>query len=97
MKLDLDKLEAIANKAKQGEWEWEVHDDSMASLVVSQGDPLENHVLSVSPCRHCASREGASFFGRCTLPSDADAAFIEAFNPKVVLELISLVKLAKEE
>lgn len=92
MSLDLDKLEELARKATQGQWEWVVHDASMASLQVVDGDPLESHVMSVSPCTHCTETDKPEFFGRCTLPSKTDADFIEAMSPETVLELIQLAK-----
>ena len=54
-------------------WHWWIEDHSMATL--SGQDELRDHVMSVSPCKNCIV-EGESPFGKCTMPSEADAAFI---------------------
>lgn len=62
----------------QGNWHWVIHDESMASL--GESDTIENHVMSVSPCKSCIERieKGDSPFGKCTMPNDIDAKAISA-------------------
>lgn len=76
---DLNAIEARAEAATEGPWEWLVHDHSMASLGVMPdpglGDPF---VMAVSPCKSCQSRvkDGQWKWGRCHTPSLDDAKFI---------------------
>lgn len=60
-------------------WAWTIEDYSMATLHNAESYLL-GHVMSVSPCNACCERakgEGAEWkWGRCTTPTDQDAAAI---------------------
>ena len=78
-------------------WHWWIEDHSMATL--SGQDELRDHVMSVSPCKNCIV-EGESPFGKCTMPSEADAAFIvQACNSHddMVKALTNLAEYAAHE
>jgi len=85
----LDTLKKLALAATPGPWKWTFEDSSLMALYGPR--ELEDHVLWSQICKSCAKR-GA----RCTAPSDADAAFIEAVNPKAILDLIEKHKRLKE-
>lgn len=58
-------------------WGWHIHDASAASLEGPKS--MEDHVLTVSPCKHCQGEEWQ--WSACTNPSETDAFFIvEAVN-----------------
>ena len=69
----------MTGKHTPGPWEWQIHDQSMASLGSGDspgyGTPL---VLSVGPCEACASRRTAWEWGCCQTPSLANARLIAA-------------------
>ena len=75
----MDALEALANEATEGPWNWVVHDVSMATLGVlpdpGLGDP---HVLSIGPCEACCKRAKPQEWkwGRCHVPGESDAKLI---------------------
>jgi hypothetical protein len=76
-----------------GPWGWYVEDNSMATLcgTLPNGnlDPLELHVMSVTPCRTCAERSAKDWtWGRCTVGKAADAALI-AMSPELFVYVIA--------
>lgn len=55
-----------------GPWSWTIHDSSAATL--HGADDMLDHVLTVSPCKHCRGEEWQ--WGACTNPTKANADFI---------------------
>lgn len=87
----IDELLPLGEGITPGEWDWLIHDHSMASLGVMPdpglGDAL---VMTASPCRACAKRAedaGKEWeWGRCHTPSEPDAKAIAAV-PKLFAAL----------
>ena len=77
-------------------WAWVIHDSSMASI---EGPKSEfDHVLSISPCKHCQGDEWR--WGACTVPKANDADFIvKAVNnhDALVKALETIINLSDSE
>lgn len=62
-------------------WHWAIEDISTATLQGPRGSDGGDHVLSVSPCESCLEYAKKNNhddwkWGRCTTPTEANAAFI---------------------
>ena len=64
-------------------WGWYAEDSSMVILCGHNQsgdlDPMEQHVASITPCQACQDRtkdKNVWTWGRCTTPTEANAAFI---------------------
>ncbi len=87
---DIDSLERLARAATPGPWKWT---ESYGSVSLDRDVPnhdhtLGDHVLFAEPCGDCNSS---------VLVEDADAAYLAAVSPDVVLGLIALLRAAEEE
>jgi hypothetical protein len=81
--MKLDKLEQLAKAATPGPWEWER--DSGDGLITTTKPP---HPV-ITPATH-------GYENGSVLIDAADAAFIAAFSPDVVLKLIAVARAATE-
>lgn len=82
--MNLDTLKQLAEAATPGPW---VVDDANSNLVARDGEVYE-YVCEVSPSSFSESTHGQEI-------EDADAAFIAACNPKVIIALLGVVRAAK--
>ncbi len=87
--LDLDAIEARLKAATPGPWGWSAEDASMTSLTGP--DELEQHVLSVTACAECTTREA-----RCLGPREPDADLI-AHAPTDLAALVAEVRRLQDD
>jgi len=89
------ELERLHEAATKGPWEWTIMD---ASAVVLQGPEgwMENSVMCVSPCKSCQQGKTEWEWGRCTTPSQEDAALI-AFMRTNLPAILSALRTQQEE
>lgn len=77
--MNTKRLRELLERAHPGPYSWTAEDHSMCSLHGK--NYMENHILSVSPCKSCQEGKTEWKWGRCTTPSKVHAELIaEALN-----------------
>ncbi len=81
--MTLTELARLEEMATEGPWTWYIHDYSMATLC-ADGDPIENPIMDVGPCKSCANaaknRHEEWKWGRCLTPKENNACLIVALR-----------------
>lgn len=81
MKIDLDKMEAIARKGTPGDWRWDPDDCSFGSLQDER-----SHYVTVAFAAPCGNENSSIVI------DEGDAEHIATFSPDVVIAMIARIR-----
>lgn len=90
--IDLADLESKARAATQGEWELHGYSCMVAGSVDTLSGPVLGTILRAEPCNET---DGDGRTWTCSGSQEANAAYIAAAQPRVVLELIERIRAAE--